>query len=931
MSKQSNQVAVWLNGLIVFLTLVVGSNLKAQPPTADTPPSWLKDAELTDVFFLNSQLGWAVGEHGTILRTNNGGATWNNTANLQTVTDRDLNLQGDLKRVFETLENNLGQAAAPQTRAVATGINFRFESVHFSDAKNGIVVGGYDVPYLDRSRAIVMRTLDGGTSWKVIGGLVIPRLAKVRMDNEASIWAVGDASNLNPAGIYSSSDGGASWSNQSNKLAGSFVDAARTGPSVVAVDSNGQLVVIRGDESEQAVVLGVDVAAPICRVDMVDAQTGWAVGYGGQVLQTRNGGASWRAISSITLQTESKIDFQAMTFANGKLWCAGNPGSYIISIDLETGAVTRHRTPSTTALNSIVFSTSTHGWAVGDCGNILATNDGGQTWQVQRSAYQRVALMGVSFGAESLPLTSLAVYAGESNLATASVCVAFDRDEFPAATGRLHQATSRIGCNVSRILYPGNANQAEQALRQLTLAIRTLRPNAIVCESPAIRSSNGVLDPHNLLERAIQAAADRQQYSDQLVELGLSIWQVDRLAVFDSTGLSELKVNSDRFLPMTGQSIEDYVAISAAIVGMPIMQSQEKSFVVKQFSLARSFRGSDLFDGLRQMGRQVPSRVDANTRRGNLQLMQQNVSRLAQIKELGQWQDHSANSLMVWYQRLNQIIGGQDKDLSGVWLAKLANVYMKAGKWQMAEATLNQLVARYENHPLTPAAMLWLAQYYASDEMLAERILVSQVDEIPDSIEDELLDLEIKTANYQTQAQTFQSEGMTHMVWVPDQVRKEAEAEQAANGLAAPKVDQATESYQQASAIVSKIRSRDPDLARDRNLRFLEAKLTSRVQSSIAAQNLFQQLMRGNDEEDPILVASSREIKLGKARPEPYQGMVCVTLTDRPKLDGDLSDECWNTIMNDGKANFFRMTPPGKMRRPRPMLSCSVMIRNSFT
>ncbi len=912
MHKLKNRIAVlfiFTAGLVALVSIQPNS-LWAQPPTEDIPLSWLQDAELTDVFFHDSKTGWAVGEHGTVLKTVDGGETWNNTANLQRVSDRDLQLNPDMKRVINTLQNNLGHGSAPVTRLVPTGVNFRFESVHFSDAMNGTVVGGYDVPYLDRSRAVVMRTLDGGASWKIVKGLVIPKLAKVHMDNEASAWAVGDSSNLNRAGIYTSSDGGYSWSNQSGKLQGEYRDAERTGGSMVAVTSAGKLVVIRGQQMEASVILGTDEPMPISQVKMMDAKSGWAVGYSGQILFTRDGGASWNVIS--WPQQDSGINFHAMTLAHGKLWCAGNPGTYFVSIDLETGALSRHRTPITTAINSIVFPTAKNGWAVGDCGNILATVDGGQTWQVQRSAYQRVALMGVSFDLENTPLASLSQYAGENNLATASVHIALDPSKLPLdAIGRIQQATSRIGCNVCRVHYPQQHKLSGDALRQLTLSIRTLQPNVILCESPVIHRVEGLIDPHSLLVQAIEAAADRHQFSDQLVELGLSTWQTDRLAVYDPTGRGDLKITTDRFLPSTGRTIEDYSAISTSLLGMPIALSQEKTLRVKQFGIARNFRGSDLFSDLRQMSRQIPTRNDRQTRRGNLQLMQQNVRRIGDLKTLAQWVDLTPNSLLVWRQKLNSIIVGQDNDLAGVWLSRLSKAYMNEGQWQMAAITLNQMVARLENHPLTPAAMLWLAHYHASDEMLAERIRSTQIDEISDSIEADLSEFGVQPASYEAQAQMIQQDGMTHMVWVPDEIKREVDEERAAQGFVAPKVDLATESYRQANSIVATIRARDPDLAKDQHLRYLEAKLMSRVQNSSSAENLFRQLVRSSSPGAPVFVAGGREIRLSKPN-QPLEGMVCGALKTRPNLDGDLSDPCWNSMMAEGNAAFLRMTPPGE-------------------
>ena len=46
----------------------------AEPESS--PPEMLEDAELTDVFFLDVDRGWAVGDRGVILTTEDGGRRW---------------------------------------------------------------------------------------------------------------------------------------------------------------------------------------------------------------------------------------------------------------------------------------------------------------------------------------------------------------------------------------------------------------------------------------------------------------------------------------------------------------------------------------------------------------------------------------------------------------------------------------------------------------------------------------------------------------------------------------------------------------------------------------------------------------------------------------------------------------------------------------
>jgi hypothetical protein len=55
--------------------------------------------------------------------------------------------------------------------------------------------------------------------------------------------------------------------------------------------------------------------------------------------------------------------------------------------------------PVTMGLSAIEFADESHGCAVGDGGEIIATSDGGATWRVQESAdrYEKPWLIDVSF------------------------------------------------------------------------------------------------------------------------------------------------------------------------------------------------------------------------------------------------------------------------------------------------------------------------------------------------------------------------------------------------------------------------------------------------------------------------------------------------------------------------------------------------------
>ena len=115
-------------------------------------------------------------------------------------------------------------------------------------------------------------------------------------------------------------------------------------------------------------------------VSFVDEDHGWACGRWGRVLESTDGGKSWRRQNSGTDYTLSSVCFVDQK----KGWAVGDMGSIIHTTD---GGITweKQKSPVPYFLMDVHFVDTQTGWIVTERTTILHTVDGGKTWYVQFS------------------------------------------------------------------------------------------------------------------------------------------------------------------------------------------------------------------------------------------------------------------------------------------------------------------------------------------------------------------------------------------------------------------------------------------------------------------------------------------------------------------------------------------------------------------
>jgi len=377
----------------------------------------LYKSDLTSIYFVNAQRGWAVGARGTILTTSNGGATWDEQISGSDALLSAVYMQPDGQRgwivgtsglILST--NNGGETWEKQT----SGSNAWLTSIQMqSDDQRGWIVG---------EDGTILSTSNGGGTWEQQDSASDALLLNIQMQSDGQRgWIVG-TSGL----VLSTSNGGGTWKKQTSGADADLysIHMQTDGQRGWVVGAKGTILFTsNGGRTWQKQTSGADDFLYAIRVQS-DGQRGWVVGAGGMILSTSNGGGTWEKqtngsnarFTSVHIQADgqrgwvivskglilftsdggktwekqtsnSNADFYAMQMlSNGQRgWVVGGAGTILSTSN--GGKVWGTQSSGTDArLTSIqVLTDGQRGWVVGAGGTILSTGNGGKSWEKQRS------------------------------------------------------------------------------------------------------------------------------------------------------------------------------------------------------------------------------------------------------------------------------------------------------------------------------------------------------------------------------------------------------------------------------------------------------------------------------------------------------------------------------------------------------------------
>jgi len=273
-------------------------------------------------------------------------------------------------------------SAATWTRQ-PSGTMAWLRAVYFLDQNRGWVAG---------SSGTLLKTIDGGQTWRKLYPLTKDNLRDVYFANERIGWLVAERdvlkleTNDEPRTyLLKTEDGGFTWRPvllngfdiNARLVRAVFTDADRgwvfgeTG--VVLATRDGGAHWVRQPSPTKHLLLGGAFA---------DYAHGWLVGAGATILQTSDGGVTWQ---SGNVRAGAGARFTATSFVGNSLgWTVGTAGRVFATSD---GGRTwfEQRSNVNDDLSDVKFIDATEGWAVGAQGTLLFTSDGGVHWSAAAS------------------------------------------------------------------------------------------------------------------------------------------------------------------------------------------------------------------------------------------------------------------------------------------------------------------------------------------------------------------------------------------------------------------------------------------------------------------------------------------------------------------------------------------------------------------
>jgi len=467
------------------------------------PHPAVRGLPLMDVQFIGEH-GWAVGAMGTILRTEDGGNTW------QTI---QLKFDADLYRV-KFINKNQGWAVGGRIRIAETNEGMRHDQR-----------GGY---------AYIFHSIDGGKTWECQFGERGRHLFALDFSDEHTGYAAGER------GYFMKTiDGGKHWeilptTESLNWLYGmTFLDQDN---GFVVGSNETVLKTADGGRTWQKLDAGADSKfydfRPIYRDISFNGNTGCIVGQYGSIVISHDQGQSWKPSGTFYKNDVRELmDLRSVQFTSPmRGYAVGELGTRIMTSD-DGG------------LNLVM---------VGERGKIIESTDLGLNWRQLHGQDTKIDILVLMAHGDDGPLTLNSLYAHytineDKKIVDIEVITDLHSSEYEETYNLEHDRNAwmtGIGTSTNFIQFESGNNGAnyyhytqrlwegeDNMERHMVAAIRAYRPDIVITHS-------GILGDYDKPGHKVSGRAGLRAFENaggtvdrwpELTRLGLQPWEAKKL------------------------------------------------------------------------------------------------------------------------------------------------------------------------------------------------------------------------------------------------------------------------------------------------------------------------------------------------------------------------------------------------------------------
>jgi len=389
---------------------------------------------------------------------------------------------------------------------------------------------------------------------------------------------------------------------------------------------------------------------------------------------------------------------------------------------------------------------------------------------------------------------------------------------------------------------------------------------------------------NQIVLRAVEQAADATRFPEQLGQMGLDAWQVKK--VFGSLPpgqLGTLNLNTAQVANRLGASLADYAAGPRGLIVEEYTPSPTTlGFFLHVDTLPQGRGVHDFFSGITLHPAGEARRQLIETGAQSIDLMKRVAQRHRNLKAILARPDQSEADQARFGAQIGELTAGLDDNSAGQVIYQLARQYHRTGRWPMAAETFNLLADRHPEHPLAPAALVWLVQYWSSSEA-AWRVAHTRPSHA-------ILASAIEPVEFGPGAERLPRGGGAQKASAEQSVNIGAGARSGVVMAFDTTIE--TDRLQHAQAVGKLLQERNPAVVAEPEVRFPLAVAHRRQGEPRLAERHFVELTRAR-QHDGWWASAMFERWLTRPDQLPPKRVAHVATGEKPKLDGRLDDDIW--------------------------------------